>query len=51
LRYSQVVRQRFLVPSCAGSNPANAIVLKNTQPEKRAPDPVRSSFFAQAKGK
>ena len=25
--YSQVVRQWFLVPSCAGSNPANPIVL------------------------
>ena len=26
--YSQVVRQWFLVPSCAGSNPANPIKLK-----------------------
>ena len=32
--YSQVVRQWFLVPSCAGSNPANPIVQSNTQPEK-----------------
>ena len=31
LRYSQVVRQRFLVPSCAGSNPANAIGKEDMQ--------------------
>ena len=35
LGYSQVVRQWFLVPSCAGSNPANPIVLKEHPTRKK----------------